>query len=175
MYVKKNRQMPDEDAFKLNSTLRPKAPPWHHQEGPHLCDYEKKSSLDFLDGTVIQLKDIFQISGYYYFGGCLADGICFVFSSNFSRPKSSSLFWKLYLTHCVKWGIENYSGNTVVIPRTLNRHRSSMEAHFWLHSSSVFIVFIWNHEGRAIRTQKGTHNSNRRILLSPAAGINCKK
>ena len=42
MYVKKNRQMPDEDAFKLNSTLRPKAPPWHHQEGPHLCDYEKK-------------------------------------------------------------------------------------------------------------------------------------
>lgn len=47
MYVKKNRQMPDEDAFKLNSTLRPKAPPWHHQEGPHLCDYEKKKFTGF--------------------------------------------------------------------------------------------------------------------------------
>ena len=93
MCVKKNRQMPDEDAFKLNSTLRPKAPPWHHHEGPHLCDYEKKFTGFF--GWYSNPN--FRISCKFWviiiLGGCLADdGICFVFSSTFSRPKSSSLF-----------------------------------------------------------------------------------
>ena len=145
----------------------------------------KKSSLDFLDGTVIPTLGYLANFGLLLFWGLSGWWDLFCFFFNFFETKVVVTFLKTVytITHCVKWGIENYSGNTVVIPRTLNRHRSSMEAHFWLHSSSVFIVFIWNHEGRAIRTQKGTHNSNRRILRPPPPPAcvymswskNCKK